>query len=162
SLRRVVVDLVGGEQAEAVRAGESVEPVDPRLVVAGVEVAGGNVSQRREPAGEMRKDIGERTGDVARHGRAVEGDDVAGPGRHGEDMFEVARRQQDQLHPLGMFGEQGNVDVAGTLVLPAAVELAHAAGRDQPAQAAVGGTVDRIGEESQAFDRFYPAADNRL
>jgi hypothetical protein len=59
TVRRMVVHVVGRKQRQPVGPRQRVEPVDPRHVVAGMMMAGGNVSQRREAAGEMRQHVRE-------------------------------------------------------------------------------------------------------
>ena len=45
---------------------QRIEPVDPGDVVAGVEIGGGKVAQRRELRDEVREEIGERCGKIAK------------------------------------------------------------------------------------------------
>ena len=53
--------VVGGEEGLAVRQRQRIEPLDPRNVVAGVKVAGGEMAERGKLAGEMGEDGGEYT-----------------------------------------------------------------------------------------------------
>ena len=59
---RVIVDVVGRQQGEAVGSRQHVEPVDPGAVVAGVKMARGEMAQGWELLGEAREDVGERRG----------------------------------------------------------------------------------------------------
>ncbi len=110
---RVVVNVIGGEQAEAMGAGQRVQSLDPGNIVAPVEIGGGDVAQGRQLAGEVRDEVGERQGPLvipAKAGIAVgkrsrirsgttEGDDVA-LNRDRKPRIQIIRRQQDQLHAL--------------------------------------------------------------
>ncbi len=60
-----------------------------------------------------------------------------------------------------MLRQHGKRDFADALVLPLAFRPRHSPCRDQPAQAAIGLAISRIGEEGEALDGLYPAADHR-
>ena len=158
---RGVMDVVGRQQRQPVGLRQRIEPVDPRDVVALIEVACGEVAQRRQAAGEMGNEIGKRGGELilSSGGRTRKRDDIVRC-RDRKFGFQRVRRQQDQLHVHGMFRKHFQRDVALALLLPFTVERAHPPGRDQRGQPAIGLAVLRVGEEGKPLDRLDPAADD--
>ena len=61
-----------------------------------------------------------------------EGNDIAGH-RDSVSLLEIVRWHEDELHILAVSGQHGEVDVAGALRLPFAVQCRHPARSDQSA-----------------------------
>ena len=68
----MVVDIVGGEDRQSCGARQGIEPFDPRAIVPGVEIGGGDMVQRGELNGEIGEYLGQRSCLFARsHENAV-------------------------------------------------------------------------------------------
>ena len=65
------------------------------------------------------------------------------------------------MHALAVLSQHGQIDLAGTLALPFAVQCRHSSSGNQTAETAIGGAIDRIGQEFEPFDRLDPAPDHR-
>ena len=134
-LGRVVMHIVGGENAQPVPARQRIQRVDARAVIAAVEMAHRDVAQAGQGPHERRQ-----------------------PGGEGGD---IGLRHGDQLHAFRMGGQVVQRQVAGPFLLPAAIRVLHLAPGQQGAEPAIRGAVTRIGEEGLTADQVQPAADHR-
>ena len=62
----MIVDVVSRQQRQSIFPRQRIEPVDPGDVVAGVEIAGGKMAQRRELSSKVGKEIVKRRGQFTR------------------------------------------------------------------------------------------------
>ena len=62
ALRRVVEREIGSEDRQPVCARQRIQAGDPGQVVAGIEIAGRHMPQRRQQAGQVGKNVRERCG----------------------------------------------------------------------------------------------------
>ena len=179
---RGVMHVVGGQDRQAVGSCQRVETFDASDVVTMIEPGGGDVAHGGQRPGQMGENTGKRRGEGASGNRRWQiafrpipvlllGYIIPVPApwkrdhivlyRHGKFARQIVGREQDQLHALGMIRQHRQRDVAGSLVLPFAVQSGHAARADQACEAAIGSTVFRIGEEGKAFDRLDTRSDDR-
>ena len=109
------------------RPGRGLQPGNPGKIVAGVEIAGGKVPQRRQAGDQVRKQVRERGRGHHILPRPAQRHDIA---RHLDRQLgiELFGRHQHQVNPLRMLGQQGKVDLAGALLLPFTVQRGHPPG----------------------------------
>ena len=65
ALRGMIKHLVGGEERQAVCLRERIKPGNPGEVIAGIEIAGGQIAQARQPGDQVREELGKRGGEQA-------------------------------------------------------------------------------------------------
>src|SRR6478672_4814088 len=95
----MVMHLVGGEQRQAVRLRQRVEPLDPCDIVARVKQAAGKMAQRFQLRREMWEYLGEHpleSHPVPARSGASQRDDIAFH-RYREALLQIERREEDEL-----------------------------------------------------------------
>ena len=132
-----VKHVIGGEDRQAVTLRHPVQPVDPRPVIAAIEVARRDMTHPRQGAEKTRQ-----TGGKALQIGAGQGDEVQGIRR-------VIRQHLQR-------------QVGFPLLLPLALGIRHLALRQQRRQPRIGGAVPWIGQKLRPAEQFQPRADQGM